>query len=591
MGTARGAHPRRRPTGWRRSPGEQRAAELQRRWGERRWCPCLPEWSAFRRSAFRRPVSERPVSERHRAQRKRPRMDAGARTGTARRGHRARRRPRRSVGAAGRAAAMTQPAVSEPLDAVDARDARAGGPDIAAPAGGRLLAGSARSARHTRAGRPRLRRAVLRVAHRPGRGAEHLVRREPQRDDPDAGHRPVLDLRAPPGAVLRQGARRIHPGRERTGHRVVEAGQTGRRIRQAAPGPGAAHDADRRRPGAPAAAGRSDRGDRGRAPVHGDARHPQARGRDDDLGRPRDLPVARPHPRGGDEPDHGAVTGSMGPPARPASCGARISPTGTAPDAANRAVVMGVLNVTPDSFSDGGRFLDPAKAVARGRQLAADGVDIVDVGGESTRPGAHRVPADVESERVVPVISELTSMGIRCSVDTTRAVVADAAVRAGAVIVNDVSGGLADPDMAPAVADAGVPWILMHWRGHSADMDSLATYHDVVSDVRAELLDRVAAAVAAGVDESLLVLDPGLGFAKTADHNWALLRALPALTGASGDSGWGFPVLIGASRKRFLGALLSDERGLRPADGREAATTAISALAAEAGVWGAVSYT
>jgi len=280
------------------------------------------------------------------------------------------------------------------------------------------------------------------------------------------------------------------------------------------------------------------------------------------------------------------VTGSMGPPARPASCGARISPTGTAPDAPDRVVVMGVLNVTPDSFSDGGRFLDPAKAVARGRQLAADGVDIVDVGGESTRPGAHRVPVDVESERVVPVISELTSMGIRCSVDTTRAVVADAAVQVGAVIVNDVSGGLADPDMAPAVADAGVPWILMHWRGHSADMDSLATYHDVVSDVRAELLDRVAAAVAAGVDESLLVLDPGLGFAKTADHNWALLRALPALTGASGDSGWGFPVLIGASRKRFLGSLLGDASGPRPAAGREAATTAISALAAEAGVWG-----
>jgi len=247
---------------------------------------------------------------------------------------------------------------------------------------------------------------------------------------------------------------------------------------------------------------------------------------------------------------------------------------------------MGVLNVTPDSFSDGGRFLEPATAIARGKALAAAGVDIVDVGGESTRPGAGRVPVQVEIERVVPVISELTSVDILCSVDTTRAAVADAAVRAGAVIVNDVSGGLADPEMGAAVADTGVPWILMHWRGHSADMDALARYDDVVAEVGAELLDRVTAAVAAGVDESRLVLDPGLGFAKTAAHNWALLRALPRFTGAIGDSGWGFPVLIGASRKRFLGALLADERGLRPADGRESATTAISALAAAAGVWG-----
>ena len=252
----------------------------------------------------------------------------------------------------------------------------------------------------------------------------------------------------------------------------------------------------------------------------------------------------------------------------------------------DRTVVMGVLNVTPDSFSDGGRYLEPATAIARGRALAADGVDIIDVGGESTRPGARRVPVDVEVERVVPVIAELTSIGIRCSVDTTRAAVADSALRAGAVVVNDVSGGLADPEMAAAVADAGVPWILMHWRGHSADMDALARYDDVVAEVSAELLDRAAAAVAAGVDESLLVHDPGLGFAKTAAHNWALLQALPRLTGATGESGWGFPVLIGASRKRFLGALLADEKGPRPADGRESATTAISALAAAAGVWG-----
>lgn len=253
--------------------------------------------------------------------------------------------------------------------------------------------------------------------------------------------------------------------------------------------------------------------------------------------------------------------------------------------AADRAVVMGVLNVTADSFSDGGRYLEPAAAIARGRELAANGADIIDVGGESTRPGAHRVPAAVEAQRVVPVIAELAGRGVICSVDTTRSEVAAAALAAGAQIVNDVSGGLADPEMAALVADAGVPWILMHWRGHSVDMDALARYRDVVAEVRAELLDRVAAAVAAGVDESAIVLDPGLGFAKTAEHNWALLRALPQLTGRTGQ-GWGFPVLIGASRKRFLGALLADPAGPRPPGGREAATTAISALAASAGVWG-----
>jgi len=209
---------------------------------------------------------------------------------------------------------------------------------------------------------------------------------------------------------------------------------------------------------------------------------------------------------------------------------------------AARVAVLGVLNVTADSFSDGGRYLDPAAAIARGRELAANGADIVDVGGESTRPGAHRVPPEVEAARVVPVIEELSRGGIVCSVDTTRASVAADAIRAGASIVNDVSGGLADPDMAAVVAESGMPWILMHWRGHSADMDALATYDDVVADVRRELLDRVTAAVHAGVDESLIVLDPGLGFAKTAEHNWSLLRALPAMTGLVGPlsmpSGW-----------------------------------------------------
>jgi dihydropteroate synthase len=256
-----------------------------------------------------------------------------------------------------------------------------------------------------------------------------------------------------------------------------------------------------------------------------------------------------------------------------------------AESAADRTVVMGVLNVTADSFSDGGRYLDPAAAIARGVQLAADGADIIDVGGESTRPGAHRVSAATEAGRVVPVITELARAGVICSVDTTRAEVAAAALAAGARIVNDVSGGLADPEMSAVVAAAGVPWILMHWRGHSADMDALAHYRDVVQDVRAELLDRVDAAVSAGVAESSIVLDPGLGFAKTAAHNWSLLHALPEMTGFAGP-GWGFPVLVGASRKRFLGGLLADSAGPRPPGGREAATTAISALAAAAGAWG-----
>ena len=157
--------------------------------------------------------------------------------------------------------------------------------------------------------------------------------------------------------------------------------------------------------------------------------------------------------------------------------------------------VMGVLNVTADSFSDGGRYLDPEAAVARGRALSANGADIVDVGGESTRPGAHRVPPEVEAARVVPVIAELVSSGIVCSVDTTRAAVAAEALSAGAGIVNDVSGGLADPEMASVVAGSGAPWILMHWRGHSADMDALATYDDVVDDVRRGSLSHRAVAL------------------------------------------------------------------------------------------------
>ncbi|MFC4946766.1 dihydropteroate synthase [Pseudonocardia sp. GCM10023141] len=242
---------------------------------------------------------------------------------------------------------------------------------------------------------------------------------------------------------------------------------------------------------------------------------------------------------------------------------------------------MGILNVTPDSFSDGGRFLDRDDAVAHGVAMCRAGADLVDVGGESTRPGAGRVAAEVEMARVVPVIKELVAEGVPVSIDTTRATVAVAAVDAGACVVNDVSGGLADPAMAPAVAAAGVPWVLMHWRGHSDRMGDLAGYGDVVGEVRSELLQRVDAAVTAGVDPAQLVLDPGLGFAKTAEHNWALLKRLDVLLET------GFPVLVGASRKRFLGQLLAGRDGaLRPPSGREAATAALTALAARAGAWG-----
>ncbi|HEX4221465.1 MAG TPA: dihydropteroate synthase [Pseudonocardiaceae bacterium] len=247
----------------------------------------------------------------------------------------------------------------------------------------------------------------------------------------------------------------------------------------------------------------------------------------------------------------------------------------------NRCVVMGVLNVTPDSFSDGGRYLDPADAVEHGIAMWHRGADLVDVGGESTRPGAERVAPEIERTRVIGVIRALANAGVPVSVDTTRARVAEAALDAGALLVNDVSGGLADPDMGKLIAERGVPWVLMHWRGHSKDMTSLANYADVVTDVRDELSDRVDAALAAGVSPDALVLDPGLGFAKHAEHDWALLQRLDVLCKL------GFPVLVGASRKRFLGRLLADPDGTpRPPDGREVATAAISALAAVAGVWG-----
>ncbi|WP_207922675.1 dihydropteroate synthase [Micromonospora sp. KC606] len=248
---------------------------------------------------------------------------------------------------------------------------------------------------------------------------------------------------------------------------------------------------------------------------------------------------------------------------------------------AGAPVVMGVLNVTPDSFSDGGLYSNLDAAVAHGVRLRAEGARLVDVGGESTRPGADRVDAVVETARVVPVIRELAAAGVTVSIDTSRASVAEAALAAGAAAVNDVSGGLADPNMARVVRDAGCPWVLMHWRGHSRDMRDLATYTDVVAEVRAELGRRVDAALAAGVAADRIIVDPGLGFAKSAAHNWELSARLPELVEL------GFPLLFGASRKSYLGLLLAGPDGTpRPTAGREVATAATSVLAVAAGAWG-----
>lgn len=246
-----------------------------------------------------------------------------------------------------------------------------------------------------------------------------------------------------------------------------------------------------------------------------------------------------------------------------------------------RCVVMGVLNVTPNSFSDGGRYLDTAAAIEHGVRMVRAGADVVDVGGESTRPGSERVDATTETERVLPVVRGLVAEGVPVSVDTTRAAVAEAVAGAGASMINDVSGGLADPDMVRVAAETGLPWVLMHWRGHSKHMNSLAAYDDVVTEVRSALLRQVDAAVAAGVAEDAILLDPGLGFAKTAAHDWQLLNRLDVLIDT------GLPVLVGASRKRFLGALLPDADGSpRQAAERDTATSVVSALSADRGAWG-----
>ena len=249
-----------------------------------------------------------------------------------------------------------------------------------------------------------------------------------------------------------------------------------------------------------------------------------------------------------------------------------------------RCLVMGVVNVTPDSFSDGGTWFETRAAVSHGLQLAAEGADIVDVGGESTRPGAERVDEQEELRRVGPVIAELARAGLTVSVDTTRAGVAELALGAGARMVNDVSGGRSDPRLPRLVAEAGVPYAIMHSRGSSRDMQERAVYDDVVREVRDELRQRIDAVTAAGVRSSAIIVDPGIGFAKQPGHNWTILARLAEISRLGGESP--FPVLVGASRKSFLGRLLPDADGEpRPVAQRDDATVAVTALAAAAGAW------
>jgi dihydropteroate synthase len=256
---------------------------------------------------------------------------------------------------------------------------------------------------------------------------------------------------------------------------------------------------------------------------------------------------------------------------------------------AGRCLVMGVVNVTPDSFSDGGRWFGVKAAVEHGLELLAQGADVVDVGGESTRPGAQRVPMDEELRRIKPVITELVRAGAVVSVDTMRAQVAEWAVGAGVSLVNDVSGGLADPYMPRLVGKAGVPYVVVHWRGHSHDMYSRAIYADVVREVHDELAQRITAVVEEGVDPSMIVIDPGLGFSKNPAargpdaHNWQLLAGLREVAAIGGRD---FPVLVGASRKRYLSRLFDTEGGEpRAFLDNDAATAAITALSAASGAW------
>ena len=241
-----------------------------------------------------------------------------------------------------------------------------------------------------------------------------------------------------------------------------------------------------------------------------------------------------------------------------------------------RTLVMGVLNITPDSFADGGRHFGFEKAIARAKEMLAEGVDIIDVGGESTRPGSERISSEIEHERVIPVVSELCALGATVSIDTTRAEIAGAAIAVGATIVNDISGGLADPKMAKLIADhPTIQFVVMHWRGESKNMQARATYTDVVQEVRNELSERVASLVDQGVNPEQLILDPGIGFAKNSEHNWELLRNIDRIQLL------GFPVLVGVSRKRFLGDLVGAENP----DDREFATLAVTTEMARRGVW------
>lgn len=247
-----------------------------------------------------------------------------------------------------------------------------------------------------------------------------------------------------------------------------------------------------------------------------------------------------------------------------------------------RPLVIGVVNVTPDSFSDGGLYFDAQAAIEHGLQLREHGADILDVGGESTRPGAERPPVEEELRRVIPVVRALSGGGATVSVDTMRAEVAAAAVAAGAHMINDVSGGLADEALMPLAAESEIPYVCMHWRGHSSVMEQHATYGDVVKDVIDELTPRVDAALAAGITRDRLIIDPGLGFAKNAEHNWELLRRLAEL------DQFECPILVAASRKRFLGALLADATSEqpRPVTGRDVASATVSVFAWLAGAWG-----
>ncbi|MFZ3569802.1 dihydropteroate synthase [Streptomyces sp. BH097] len=246
----------------------------------------------------------------------------------------------------------------------------------------------------------------------------------------------------------------------------------------------------------------------------------------------------------------------------------------------DRCAVMGVVNVTPDSFSDGGRWFDTTAAIKHGLDLVAQGADLVDVGGESTRPGATRVDEDEELRRVIPVVRGLASEGVTVSVDTMRACVAEQSLAAGASLVNDVSGGLSDPQMVPVVAAAGAPFVVMHWRGLLEGTNVPGTYEDVVAEVVDELHARVRAAIEGGIAPDRIVIDPGLGFSKNAEHDLSLLAHLDRLHAL------GHPVLVAASRKRFLGHVLAGEQGAPPpARERDAATAAVSALAAQAGAW------